>query len=81
MADHYGMGGGPGASSGTPGMGRGMGMGRGIGGGMAAPGAAFPSRDKAPPLSKEQELKALKDQADALRKQIEAVESRIKDSE
>jgi predicted Fe-Mo cluster-binding NifX family protein len=61
VADHYGMGGGGG-------MGRGRGMGRGMGG----------SRQPAPSASsKEDELKSLKDQANVLHKQIEAIESSI----
>jgi predicted Fe-Mo cluster-binding NifX family protein len=86
VSDHYGMGGGMGRGMGG-GMGRGMGggMGRGSGGGMgrgsggygqgAAPGGRGPAG------SREQELQGLKDQANSLREQIEAIESRIRDLE
>jgi len=72
VADHYGMGSGAGMGRGI-GMGRGRGMGRGMGsstwGGSSQP---------APPaLSKEDELKGLKDQANEMRKQIEGIEASI----
>jgi predicted Fe-Mo cluster-binding NifX family protein len=70
------------------GMGRGggMGMGRGggmrTGGGMSASGVTPQNQPESPaPASKKEELKRLKAQANDLRKQIEAIESRIEDSE
>jgi predicted Fe-Mo cluster-binding NifX family protein len=72
VADHYGMGSGAGIGRGMS-MGGGRGMGRGMGsstwGGSGQP---------APPaLSKEDELKGLKDQANEMRKQIEGIEASI----
>jgi predicted Fe-Mo cluster-binding NifX family protein len=76
VADHYGMGS-------TGGMGRGLGRGMGMGGGRgmgrsmggsASGGSAQPAHT---PLSKEDELKSLKDQANEMRQQIEAIESSI----
>ncbi|MBW2144718.1 MAG: DUF5320 domain-containing protein, partial [Deltaproteobacteria bacterium] len=55
------------------GMGRGMGMGR-VMGDSAWGGSAQP---ESTPLSKEEELKRLKNQENDLRKQIEAIESGI----
>ncbi len=67
VADHYGMGSGAG-------MGRGMGMGggRGMSRGMGGSDQPAPSA-----LSKEDELKGLKDQANEMRKQIEGIETSI----
>ena len=86
VAEHYGMGSG---SAQSPmggmgmggGMGRGGGMGKGMGGGMRTSGWAAPNPIDAAPLSKEEELKRLKAQAKDLHKQIEDIESRIKESE
>jgi predicted Fe-Mo cluster-binding NifX family protein len=96
VADHYGMGGGKaqnpiggmgmgggmGRGSGM-GMGRcgGMGQGRGMGGGIRDSGWAPSKQPETTPLSKEEELKGLKDQANDLLKQIEDIESRIKEPE
>jgi len=77
------------------GMGRGGGMGRGIGRGMGSgrstgqrmepqidtAGSITPDQPKTVSLSKEEELKQLKDQASALQKQMEALESSIKNLE
>ena len=65
------------------GMGRGMGMGGGRGLGRAIGSSTWgPSGQPEPgPLSKKDELKALKDQANDLRKKIEAIESSINDFE
>jgi len=75
-----GMGGGMGRGMGG-GMGRGMGggMGRGMGGGnWAAPqGGSFAPTQAAPP-SREDEMAQLKADAEALRKQMEAIESRMR---
>ena len=84
VADHYGMGKGGGMGRGM-GMGRGggMGKGRGIGGGtgmgrgMGGSSWGDSDRPEPTPLSKEEELKLLKDQANELHKQIEAIESGI----
>ena len=73
VADHYGMGSGAG-------MGRGMGMGggRGMGRGMGSSTLGGSSQPAPPALSKEDELKGLKDQANEMRKQIEGIEASIK---
>jgi predicted Fe-Mo cluster-binding NifX family protein len=71
VADHYSMGGGGGM-----GRGRGMGRGQGVGRGMGGSGQPVPTAS-----SKEDELKSLKDQANDLRKQIEAIESSINASQ
>ena len=72
VADHYGMGSGAG-------MGRGMGMGggRGMGRGMGSSTLGGSSQPAPPALSKEDELRGLKDQANEMRKQIEGIESSI----
>ena len=72
VADHYGMGSGAG-------MGRGMGMGggRGMGRGMGSSTWGGSSQPAPPVLSKEDELKGLKDQANEMRKQIEGIEASI----
>ena len=72
VADHYGMGSGAG-------MGRGMGMGggRGMGRGMGSSTLGASSQSAPPALSKEDELKGLKDQANEMRKQIENIEAGI----
>ena len=84
VADHYGMGSGAGMGRGMGmgrggGMGRGMGMGggMGLGRGMGSPTLGRSGQPKPSPLSKADELKALKEQANDLRKQIEAIESSI----
>lgn len=67
------------------GMGRGRGMGigrgRGMGAGMAPSGPVSSNQPEFTPLSKAEELRRLKDQSNDLRKQIENIESRIKDLE
>ena len=72
VADHYGMGSGAG-------MGRGMGMGggRGMGRGMSSSTWGGTSQPAPPALSKKDELKVLKDQANEMRKQIEGIEASI----
>ncbi len=78
VADHYGMKGGGGMGRGM-GMGRGGGMGRGQGMGRAMGGSQRGVSDRpVPPVSsKEEALKSLKNQANALRKQIDTIESNI----
>jgi len=67
------------------GMGRGGGKGMGRGqyqsSGMGAPAGAFPSSNESKSMSKDDELKRLKEQAAVLRKQVEAIESSIKNLE
>jgi len=81
VADHYGMGGGGmgrGMSVGRgSGMGKGMGrgMGQGMGQSMGAATQAGSDQSEPAPLSKEAELKQLKDQANEMHKQIEALEA------
>ncbi|MEA3547344.1 MAG: NifB/NifX family molybdenum-iron cluster-binding protein, partial [Thermodesulfobacteriota bacterium] len=82
VADHYGMGSGAGMSRGMGmgggrGMGRGMGMDGGMGRGMGSSTLGGSSQSAPPALSKEDELKSLKDQANEMRKQIEGIESSI----
>jgi len=78
VVDHYGMGG-RGAMGRGGGMGRGMGMGRGQSMRQGMDGSRW--SDSGQPAftasSKEDELKRLKDQANELRRQIEAIESGI----
>jgi len=89
VADHYGMGGrASGISQGVGmgrGMGRGMGMGKGMGRcmtfGMGASGLIPPDSSKTDSLSGEEELKLLKDQANDLLGQMQALQGRIKDLE
>ena len=76
VVDHYGMGSGAGMGRGG-GMGGGKGMGRGMGRGMGG-GMLGGSGQPAPPvLSREEELKSLKDQANELRKKAEEIEAGI----
>ena len=78
VADHYGMGSGAGMGRGMGmGGGRGMGMGggRGMGRGMSGTALGGSSQPKSVPLSKDEDLKRLKDQANELHKQIEAIET------
>lgn len=85
VSDHYGMGAtGPvrdlqGQGFGR-GMGRGMGTGRGrgMGRGMGMSGWIDSNQTGSDNLSKEQELKVLKEQATDLRKSMEEIEARIK---
>jgi len=87
VPDHSGMGGGqspyPGEGMGTgPGMGQGMGrgMGMGLGQGTGMQGGYAPNQ-ATPASSPEQELTALKEEAKALRDQLNSVLSRVKDLE
>ena len=82
VADHYGMGGGAGLGRGMSmgsggGMGKGRGIGRGMGMGRGMSGSSRGSLDQPNPtsLSKDEELKRLKDQANEMHKQIEALEA------
>lgn len=84
VADHYGMGGGAGMGRGMgrgmgKGGGMGMGGGRGMGRGISGSGTKSSGQPKAIQLSKEEELKDLKNQADEMRRQIEHIESKIND--
>lgn len=75
---HFGTGGGGGIGRGMGGgggMGRGTGGGRGMGGGMTAQDR---SQSGAEPLSGKEDLALLKEQAMELKKQMEAIESKIK---
>ncbi len=91
VSDHYGMGAtgpvrdmqGQGLGRGMGmgrGMGRGMGMGRGrgMGSGMGMSGWTGSNQTGPDNLSKEQELKVLKEQATDLKKSMEEIETRIK---
>ena len=87
VPDHFGMGGGSGMGGGMGGgrgMGRGMGggggMGRGMGGGMGMGGGIMPQFTPTPqPSSPEQEIEALKDQSQALAKQLAEIQQRIEE--
>jgi len=57
----------------------GMGGGRGMGRGISGSGTKSSGQPKAIQLSKEEELKDLKNQADEMRRQIEHIESKIND--
>ena len=85
VTDHYGMGGGAPGMGRMYGMGRGMGMGKGMGrcmvSGMGASGSIAPDFSKTAPLSREEELKQLKDRANDLFRQMQALQARIKDLE
>jgi len=85
VRDHYGMGGVASTGRGTTqdpgggmGIGRGMGRGRGMRRGVGTSAWASPNQPGSGSLSKEEELQLLKDQASELRKQVEAIESNIK---
>ena len=67
VADHHGMGGGGGGGRGMGGGG-GRGMGRGMG------GTPQGTVSQAAPMSREEELKHLKDQVNQLQEQIKAIE-------
>ncbi len=73
----------PGATQGpTPDMGTGMGMGRGGGKGMGmGRGMDFQQPSYQQPVSKEQELKILKNQANALQEQLNQLLGKIKEIE
>ena len=91
VSDHYGMGEvGPMRDQQGQGFGRGMGMGRGMGRGMGTgrgrgmgrgmgmSGWTGSNQTGPDTLSKEQELKVLKEQATDLKKSMEEIEARIK---
>jgi predicted Fe-Mo cluster-binding NifX family protein len=93
VSDHYGMGmsGSPTPYSGvgmgtgrgmgmSRGMGKGMGTGRGMGGGMGMQGG-YTANQGQPASSPDQGLGALKEEAKALRDQLDSILSRIKDLE
>lgn len=74
---HYGMGGGGGMGRG---MGRGMGGGRGggcMGRGMQTPQAGFSGSTSSSPISKEEEIRLLKDEAQDLIRKVKEIEQRI----
>ena len=87
--NHYGLGGEASGMGRMSGMGRSMGMGRGMGKGMGrcmafgmgASGPIPPDFSKTVSLSREEELKQLKDQANYLLGQIQTLQARIKDLE
>ena len=87
--NHYGLGGEASGMGRMSGMGRSMGMGRGMGKGMGrcmafgmgASGPIPPDFSKTASLSREEELKQLKDQANYLLGQIQTLQARIKDLE
>ncbi|MBW2574288.1 MAG: DUF5320 family protein [Deltaproteobacteria bacterium] len=87
VADHHGMGGGASVISQGMGigrgMGRGMGMGKGMGrcmaSGMVAAGSITPDFFKTDSFSGDEELKQLKDQANNLLGQMQALQARIKE--
>jgi predicted Fe-Mo cluster-binding NifX family protein len=85
VTDHYGMGGGASEIGRMCGMGRGMGFGKGKGrcmiSGMGATGSMIPDSSETASLSREEELKQLKDQANELLRQMQALQDRIKDLE
>ena len=85
VTDHYGMGGGAPGMGRMYGMGRGIGMGKGMGrrmvSGMGASGSITPDFSKTASLSREEELKQLKDQENDLFSQMQALQARIKDLE
>jgi len=77
VAAHFGMGGGMGRGMG---MGRGRGKGMGMGGGMGA--GIMPVAGPAPqPASPEQEIEALKTEAQMLAQQLSEIQHRIEDLE
>jgi predicted Fe-Mo cluster-binding NifX family protein len=71
---HYGMGGGGGMGRG---MGRGMGMGGGMGRGMRTAEAGLSSPSNAGSLSKADEIRLLKDEAQDLIRKMKEIEQRI----
>jgi len=69
------------AGTGGMGSGRGMGMGRGMGRGMGS-GRGFQSQNQQqPPLSKEEEIRDLKERAADAGKQLEEIQKRISELE
>jgi len=81
MGSGFGMGGGAGMGGGF-GMGRGRGMGRGGRGGLGwAPGSSPQGYGQTAPPSGDQEIQYLKNQAQALREELERINRRIEDLE
>jgi predicted Fe-Mo cluster-binding NifX family protein len=77
VPDHFGMG------RGFPGAGRGMGMGRGGGMGRGRgrrniPGPPVQPASAAQQMTEEQELQILRDQAEAMKQQLDQISNRIK---
>jgi len=77
---HYGMGGG--GMGGGMGRGMGRGKGRGMGGGgmgraMQTPQAGFSSPTSSSPVSKDEEIRLLKDEAQDLIRKMKEIEQRI----
>jgi predicted Fe-Mo cluster-binding NifX family protein len=83
VTDHYGMSGGASEMGRMCGMGRGMGKGTGrcMAFGMGPSGTMVSNFSKTPSLSREEELKQLKDQANDLLRQMQALQARIKNLE
>jgi len=87
VVDHYGMGGGTSGINQGMGIGRGMGrgMGKGMGRcmafGMGASGSIPPDSHETASLSRKDELKQLKDQANDLFRQMQALQASIRDLE
>jgi len=85
VTDHYGMGSGAPGMGRMCGMGRGMGMGKGMGrcmmSGMGATGSMVLDSSNTGSLPREEELKQLKDQANELLRQMQALQARIKELE
>ena len=83
VTDHYGMSGGASGMGRMCGMGRGMGKGTGrcMAFGIGASGTMVSNSSKTPSLSREEELKQLKDQANDLLRQMQALQARIKNLE
>jgi predicted Fe-Mo cluster-binding NifX family protein len=86
VADHYGMQAGGGGMGAGRGMGRGKGMGRGMGQGMGRGmgmrGGITPLSSAMPPSANpEQEIEILKDQSQALARQLEEIQKRIEELE
>jgi predicted Fe-Mo cluster-binding NifX family protein len=80
VADHYGMNAGVGGMGGGRGMGGGKGMGRGMGRGMGMGGGVTPLPSSIPPSSSpEQEIEILRDQSQALARQLEEIQKRIEE--
>jgi hypothetical protein len=82
MGKGMGMGRGMGRGRGMGmGRGRGMGMGRGMGVGIPPSGPTSPRVSSPPPATKEEELRMLKEQSDALRSQLNSISQRIEQIE
>jgi predicted Fe-Mo cluster-binding NifX family protein len=85
VTDHYGMSGDTSRKGRMCGMDRGMGKGKGMGRcmafGMGASGSIIPDSSKTVSLSREEELKQLKDYANDLLSQMKALQARIKNLE